>query len=68
MAIVKVERSYEASAERLRALATDYDALAEVSGRYVNFRGLPSGRGRAGQVLEVEVSLFGRLPWQPYQM
>ena len=49
-------------------VATDLDDLAEVCRPLLRFSGLPSGRIRQGQVIEVGVRLFGILPEQPYRM
>lgn len=68
MKTVVVENDYPASAERLWALATDYAALGEVMEGIVHFEGLPPGRTQTGQKVDVMVSLFGRLPAQPYSM
>ncbi|MWD28844.1 hypothetical protein E0K89_015290 [Aquicoccus sp. SCR17] len=65
---VRLEHDYPVSPDRLWQLATDLDALAEVSGGMVQFRGMPSGRVREGQVIDVEVSLLGLFPWRPYRM
>lgn len=59
---------YAVSPARLWALVTDYDALAKVMAGKITFDGLPEGRTRAGQRIDVMVSLFGRLPPQPYHM
>lgn len=68
MKTVTVQNDYPVSATRLWALATDYAALREVMAGLASFDGLPSGRTRTGQRLEVMVSLFGKLPKQPYRM
>ncbi|GGX52283.1 hypothetical protein GCM10007385_21190 [Tateyamaria omphalii] len=68
MRVVTVENDYPVSAARLWALATDYSALSEVMRGLASFEGLPSGRTQTGQRLEVMVSLFGKLPAQPYRM
>ncbi|NDV02078.1 hypothetical protein [Pseudoroseicyclus tamaricis] len=49
-------------------MATDYGALSRVMEGRMRFSGLPKGRTETGQVVEVGVSLFGRLPEQPYRM
>ncbi|WP_298938503.1 SRPBCC family protein [uncultured Ruegeria sp.] len=68
MRIVTVQNDYPVSASRLWALATDYASLSEVMEGLVSFEGLPAGRTQTGQRLEVMVSLFGKLPSQPYRM
>ena len=59
---------YDVSPERLWALATDYGALAQVMAGRIAFEGLPEGRTKSGQSVDVMVSLFGKLPPQPYHM
>lgn len=68
MKTVHLTHDYPASPERVWALATDYDALAQVMEGVVTFEGLPGGRVREGQKIDVMVSLFGKLPKQPYHM
>ena len=53
---------------RVWQLATDYGALAQVMEGVVSFKGLPDGRVYTGQNISVMVSLFGKLPAQPYSM
>lgn len=68
MKTVLVKNDYPVSADRLWAIATDYGALAEIMKGIAVFEGLPQGRARTGQKLNVMVSLFGKLPSQPYYM
>ncbi|MBN9886247.1 SRPBCC family protein [Salipiger abyssi] len=68
MRTVHTEFFYAASPERLWTLATSYDALSRVMAGLVEFDGLPEGRTRTGQKIHVEISLFGKLPKQPYDM
>ena len=68
MRTVKVVNKYNATPEQLWMLATDYDALGEIMQGIASFEGLPSGRTQTGQKLNVMVSLFGKLPSQPYAM
>lgn len=49
-------------------VATDLDHLRAVTEGLLTFHHLPSGALHDGQVLEVEVSLLGCLPYQPYRM
>ena len=65
---IRLSHDYDADAARLWALVTDLDALAEVNRPRIVMQGLPPGRIREGQRIEVTVSLFGRLPPQPYAM
>ncbi|MGH1446946.1 MAG: SRPBCC family protein [Cognatishimia sp.] len=59
---------YAASPERVWNMVTDYTALSIVCKKFLRFDGLPEGRIYTGQKVDVEVSLFGRLPAQPYHM
>ena len=68
MKTVIVENEYAVPPAKLWAIAIDYGALAEVMKDIASFEGLPSGRAETGQQLSVMVSLFGKLPNQPYEM
>lgn len=68
MKTVRLEHEYAASAREVWALATDLDALSEIMDGLVTFEGLPSGKVYQGQKITVQVSLFGKLPPQPYYM
>ena len=68
MKTVRLEHDYAASAKEVWALATDLDALREIMDGLVTVEGLPSGRVYQGQKIDVQVSLFGRLPPQPFSM
>lgn len=68
MRTVRTDFFYPVAPERLWRLATSYDALGRVMAGLVEFDGLPEGRTRTGQEIHVQVSLFGRLPAQPYTM
>lgn len=68
MRTVHLEHHYSAQSARVWAMATDFEALKEVSRRIVTFDGVPKGRTKAGQAFDVRVSLFGFLPWQDYHM
>ncbi|MEM9551725.1 MAG: hypothetical protein AAGA05_11145 [Pseudomonadota bacterium] len=59
---------YPVEPDRLFALAADLDALDVVNKPMVQFAHLPSGPVREGQTIDVDVSLFGILPNQPYRM
>ncbi|WP_424972716.1 hypothetical protein [Dinoroseobacter sp. S76] len=59
---------YPYSASAVWHVATDLDHLRAVTEGLLAFRHLPSGAIHEEQILEVEVSLFGRLPFQPYRM
>ena len=68
MKTVRLEHEYASPARDVWALATDLDALGEIMDGVVAFEGLPSGRVYQGQKITVQVSLFGKLPPQPYFM
>ena len=68
MKIIRLQHSYNASPERVWAVVTDYNALARVMDGIVTFEGLPDGRTETGQKIDVLVSVFGKLPAQPYHM
>jgi len=65
---IELIHHYDAPARAVWEVAIDYDCLSEVMEGLVTFEGLPKGRFTAGQSVTVIVSLFGRLPAQPYQM
>lgn len=66
MKTVLVQNDYSVRATRLWKLATDYQALTEIMEGLATLDGLPIGRAQTGQRLDVMVSLFGKLPKQPY--
>ncbi|MCV0424967.1 MAG: hypothetical protein K5905_05825 [Roseibium sp.] len=66
MKTITVVNDYPVSADRLWALAVDYDALGKVMKGIVSFEGLPNGRAHAGQKLDVRISLFDKFPKQEY--
>lgn len=68
MAKVRNSFHYDAPPERVWNLVTDCTALAQVCHPYLAFEGLPDGRIFDGQKIDVMVSLFGKLPAQPYEM
>ncbi len=65
---VKLSHEYPFSAEHVWAVATDLDHLQTVTRGLLEFRDLPSGQIHDGQHIKVQVSLFGKLPYQPYEM
>lgn len=65
---VKLSHDYSFPAEQVWAIATDLDHLRTVTNGLLTFRDMPSGRIHEGQHLKVQVSLFGKLPYQPYEM
>ena len=68
MATVTIVNEYNVPARQLWAIVTDYQALGDIMQGLASFKGLPQGRTRIGQRMEVMVSLFGKLPKQPYLM
>lgn len=68
MKVVRLQHNYDASPARVWALATDLDALETVMQGIIAFKGLPKEHVYTGQKFDIQVSLFGRLPWQPYSM
>ncbi|TRW97511.1 hypothetical protein FNJ84_08365 [Paracoccus sp. M683] len=68
MQIIDVTHDYDVSPDRLRMLVTDFGALAETMQGRARLYGLPSGRLQQGQVLDVQISLFGVMPRRPYRI
>lgn len=65
---VQLSHDYAFSARAVWHVATDLDYLKTVTEGLLAFRDLPSGQIYEGQSLDVGVSLFGVLPYQPYHM
>jgi hypothetical protein len=63
-----ISHDYAAPAETVYQVAVDYPTLSELSAGLVHYRGLPEGRMTRGDVVDIEVSTFGLLPWSPYQI
>lgn len=68
MRTVSVANRYSYSPDKLWDIATRYDALGEISGRAVSFRGLPTGELKEGQSVDASISLLGLLPRQQYHI
>ncbi|UWQ16944.1 SRPBCC family protein [Jannaschia sp. M317] len=68
MTKITLTHDYDAPARAVWTVCTDFAALAEVCRPLITFDGLPDGRVRAGQAIEVGVRLFGWLPRQTYRM
>lgn len=68
MSTISLVHNYPVSADKLWNLVVDYDALHQVMKGIISFDGLPNGRAQTGHQINVMVSLFGRLPKQPYYM
>lgn len=65
---IKLIHHYAAKPIDVWNIAIDFDCLHEVTDGLVSFTGMPKGAIMAGQKINVEVSLFGKLPKQPYYM
>jgi len=65
---VTLTHDYPYPADLVWAVATDLDHLRAVVQGLLKFKSLPSGKIEQGLILHVEVSLFGRMPYQPYDM
>ncbi|WP_407494700.1 hypothetical protein [Pseudooceanicola sp. MF1-13] len=63
---VHVVSDYTCSPDDLWAVTKDLDALVEMNAKMVRMEGVPSGDMYPGQQINAQVSLFGRLPSQPY--
>ncbi|WP_371171319.1 SRPBCC family protein [Aliiroseovarius sp. 2305UL8-7] len=68
MRTIRLTHDYPYSAREVWEVAIDYDYLAEAMDGLVRFEGLPNGKVQASQSMTVMVSLFGKLPAQPYHM
>ena len=66
LSVVETSHPYAVDPDRLWTVASDWQALGEVNRGMVSQYGLPEGRFRAGQTLEIEVSGFGLMPRAPY--
>lgn len=65
---VTLTHTYEHPAALVWHIATDLECLKQVTRSLLTYRSLPTGSIYAGQELQVDVSLFGKLPYQPYRM
>lgn len=63
---VHVVSEYNCSADDLWAITKDLDALVQMNAKMVRMEGVPSGDMYEGQQIDAQVSLFGKLPAQPY--
>ena len=68
MKTVTLSHDYDFPPEDVWFVATDLDCLKVAVEGVIAFRGLPGGQIYKGQDITVDVSLFGRLPYQPYRM
>lgn len=66
--VVHLTHDYEYDANLVWSIVTDYQHLETVMQGLASFKGLPDGQLVEGQKLNVDVSLFGKLPFQPYFM
>ncbi len=65
---INLTHVYPYPADLLWQVVTDLDHLKTATQGLIQFKSLPSGQITEGQSLTVEVSLFGKLPYQPYHM
>lgn len=66
---VDLYHQYDAPPRAVWDVATDFAAFADVMDGIVTFSGMPTtGRCATGQVFDVKVRLFGKLPPQDYHM
>lgn len=65
---VKLSHDYPFSPENVWTVATDLGHLKTITHGLLNFRNLPRGQIYKGQHIKVQISLFGKLPYQPYEM
>ncbi len=65
---VSLTHLYDHPAALVWQVVTDLDCLKQVTSSLLTYRSLPSGQIYEGQELLVDVSLFGKLPYQPYLM
>lgn len=66
--VVELSFKYALDAERVWEISSDWRALEYVTSGMVSFRGLPRRQMATGDMLDVEVSMFGLLPWTPYRI
>ncbi|WP_375572821.1 SRPBCC family protein [Ahrensia marina] len=68
MARIVLSHDYPAPPQAVWQLAIDFDAFAKAMQGVATLRNLPTGRLQQGMVIDAEVSLLGKLPWQPHHM
>lgn len=66
--VVDLEFEYSYPPDLLWKIVTGLGHLEEVTSGLLSFRGLPKGRIAEGDLLDVEVSILGITPYQPYRM
>lgn len=66
--LVKLEHEYQQNARQVWHVATNIQYFEKIMRGLVSFRGLPKAPLHEGQVLQLQVSLFGILPYQPYHI
>lgn len=64
---VRVISDYTVPADLLWAVTRDLDALVDMNAAMVKMDGVPHGDMHTGQDITCTVSLFGKLPPQPYR-
>jgi len=65
---VQITHDYNVPPQQLWDIVTDYGALKEIMKGIVSYTATPSGQLKSGQKMNIEVSLLGKLPKQPYYM
>lgn len=68
MTVVEVIHEYPVTPERLWAVTMDLGSLAVMNAPLIVFGDLGGERLAAGAVIDTEVSVYGRLPAQPYRI
>ncbi|MCE8524445.1 SRPBCC family protein [Ruegeria pomeroyi] len=63
-----LDHIYDADPDRLFGLVTDLDTLDAVIHPWMRLDHLPSGPVHQGQVIDVDLSMLGLFPSQPYRM
>lgn len=63
-----LQHDYPTPPEAVWQLAIDFDAFAKAMEGVATFRNMPTGALEQGMVIDAEVSLLGKLPWQPHHM
>ncbi|MEP5151659.1 SRPBCC family protein [Planktotalea sp.] len=65
---ISLTHHYTSPADLVWQVATDLDHLKEVTKSLLSYKNMPSRQIYEGQHLTVDVSLFGKMPYQPYEM
>lgn len=65
---VDLTHEYDYPAELVWHVATDFAYFECIMRGLISFKNLPEGQLVEGQEIDLEVSLFGKLPYQPYSV